>query len=414
VLARRLRLAALLAAVPALAGCGNGVSASETTGNQLTVYSGLPLEGPSAEIAKQIEGGEKLALSQAGGHVGSFKVSYTSLDDVNPVTGQPSPGESSAAAAQAAKDTSTIAYLGDYGSEATAVSLPIINEAGILQVSPFSPYVGLTSSEDAGQDEPQRFYLSGKRNFIRLAPGDQAQAEAQARLMRSLGLNSVYVLDDQAPFEMPLANLVAKDAAQEGVTVAGHDSIGLAAEANYAGELEKILASHAQGVFLAAGAGPGAVNLWQRLHAANPRLVLLGTSSLANEAFTSEIGAAGAVTYLTTPVLAENLYPPSARRVLATYTRTFHREAGPWVLYGYEAMDGVLDAIRRAGALGNNRADVIRSYFSTRDRDSVIGRFTVLENGETTLSTYGVDIVKAGRPVFSRAIDTGSPPGPAG
>jgi branched-chain amino acid transport system substrate-binding protein len=414
VLSSRLRLAALVAVLPALAGCGSVVSASETTGNQLTVYSSLPLQGPSAQIGRQIEGGEKLALSQAGGHVGPYKVAYVSLDDVNPVNGQPSPGESSAAAAQAAKDTSTIAYLGDYGSEATAISLPIINEAGILQVSPFSPYVGLTSSEDAGQDEPQRFYLSGKRNFTRLAPGDQAQAEAQARLMRSLGLNSVYVLDDQDPFQMPLANLVTKDAAQEGVKVAGHDSIALAAEANYAGELEKILASHAQGVFLAAGAGPGAVNLWQRLHAANPRLVLLGSSSLASESFTSAIGDAGAVTFLTTPLLAESLYPPSARRVLAEYTRTFHGQAGPWVLYGYEAMDGVLDAIRRAGSGGNNRPDVIRSYFSTRDRDSVIGRYSVMANGETTLSTYGVDIVKGGRPVFSRAIDIGSPPGPAG
>ncbi|MCW3033017.1 MAG: branched-chain amino acid transport system substrate-binding protein [Solirubrobacteraceae bacterium] len=413
-LSSRLRLAALLAVLPALAGCGSVVSAQETTGNQLTVYSSLPLQGPSAPIARQIEGGEKLALSQAGGHAGPFKVSYVSLGDVNPVNGQPSPGESSAAAAQAAKDTSTIAFLGDYGSEATAISLPITNEAGILQVSPFSPYVGLTSSEYAGQDEPQRFYLSGKRNFTRLAPGDQAQAEAQARLMRSLGLSSVYVLDDQGPFESPLANLVAKDAAKEGVKVVGHDSVGLAAEANYAGELEKILASHAQGVFLAAGAGPGAVNLWQRLHAASPRLVLLGSNSLANDSFTAELGAAGAVTYLTTPLLGESLYPPSARRVLTEYTRTFHSEAGPWVLYGYEAMDGVLDAIRRAGPLGNNRPDVIRSYFATRDRDSVIGRYSVMPNGETTLSTYGVDVVKAGRPVFSRAIDTGSPAGPAG
>jgi branched-chain amino acid transport system substrate-binding protein len=414
VLSGRLRLAALLAALPALAGCGSVVSASETTGNQLTIYSSLPLQGPAAPIGRQIEGGEKLALSQAGGHVGAFKVSYSSLDDVNPVNGQTSPGESSAAAKQAAQDTSTIAYLGDFGSEATAISLPIMNEAGILQVTPSSPYVGLTSDEEAGQDEPGRFYPSGKRNFVRLQPGDQAQAEAQARLMRSLSLGSVYLLDDQDPFQMPLANLVAKDAAKEGVKVAGHDSIALAAEANYSGEIEKILASGAQGVFLAAGASPGAVALWQRLHGADPRLQLLGGSSLANVPFTAGIGAAAAVTYLTTPLLGENLYPPSARGVLAEYARAFHREGGPWVLYGYEAMDGVLDAIRRAGPEGNNRPDVIREFMSTSDRDSVVGRYSVMSNGETTLSTYGVDRVEGGRPVFSHAIDTGSPAGPGG
>ena len=278
-LARWLGLAALAAVLPGLAGCGGVVSASETTGNQLTVYSSLPLQGPSAAISRQIEGGEKLALSQAGGHVGALTVSYVSLDDVSPVSGQTSPGESSAAAKQAAQDTSTIAYLGDYGSAATAISLPIINEAGILQVSPASPYVGLTSSQDAGQDEPERFYPSGKRNFARLAPGDQAQATAQVRLMGSLGVRSVYVLDDQDPFEMPLASIVAQDAAQAGVKVAAHDSIPVTAESNFAGEVEKILASHAQAVFLAGGAGPGAVALWRRLHSADPHLLLLGSSA---------------------------------------------------------------------------------------------------------------------------------------
>ena len=142
--------------------------------------------------------------------------------------------------------------------------------------------------------------------------------------------------------------------------------------------------------------------------------MLLGSSSLANVQFTAGLGSAASVTYLTTPLLAESLYPPSARRVLAEYTRTFHREAGPSVLYGYEAMDGVLDAIGRAGSRGNNRPDVIAAFMSTHDRDSVIGRYSVLPNGETTLSTYGVDTVENGRPVFSRAIDTGSPAGPAG
>jgi branched-chain amino acid transport system substrate-binding protein len=413
VLLRRLGLAAVAAAVLALAGCGSTISASETLGNQLTIYSSLPLQGPSAAIARQIEGGEKLALADAHGEIGHFRISYTSLDDVNPKTGQVSPGEADTAAKEAAKDTSTIAYLGDLGSEATAISLPLINEAGILQVSPASPYVGLTSSQDAGQDEPGRYYPSGKRNFVRLQPGDQAQAEAQARLMRSLGLKKVYVLDDQNAFQMPLATLVAQDALREGVQVAAHDSIQVESEANYKGEIEKIASSGADGVFLAAGAGPGAAQLWQQLHEAEPRLVLLGSSSLASEQFTGALGDAAASTYLTTPLLGEGLYPPSARRVLDDYERSFRGEAGPWVLYGYEAMAGVLEAIRSAGSDGNNRSEVIRAYFAMRDRSSVIGRYSVLANGETTLSTYGVDRVVGGRPVFSRAIDTGSPAGPA-
>src|SRR5438045_8067065 len=139
--------------------------------------------------------GERLALSQAGGRAGRFRVGYVSLDDSDPRTGRLDPGVTAANAKIAAQDTSTIAYIGEYSSVAPAVALPLINAAGILQVSPGSPYVGLTSSLDAGQYEPQRFYPSGRRTFGRLQPGDPAQAAAQAALMRALGMRSVYVVD---------------------------------------------------------------------------------------------------------------------------------------------------------------------------------------------------------------------------
>jgi branched-chain amino acid transport system substrate-binding protein len=410
VLARWLGLAALAALIPAIAGCGGApVAASETAGNQLTVYSSLPFQGESASISRQIAGGEKLALSQAGGQVGPFKISYVSLDDANPTNGQWSPGETAGNAKQAAQDTSTIAYLGDYNSGATAISLPNLNAAGILQVSPASPYVGLTSSLDAGQDEPGRFYLSGKRNFGRLQPGDPAQAAAQVRLMHMLGVKSVFVLDDQDAFQMPLASIVAGDAAEAGIAVPAHDSIAIEPGSVFKGEVEKILASHAQAVFVAAGAGAGTVALWHELHRADPHLILLGASGMDNAKFTSQLGGAGAVTYMTTPILPLALYPPSSRRVISDYRRLFGGEAGPYVLYGYESMSVVLDSIRRAGAHGNNRSKVISMFMSTHDRSSVIGRYSIEPDGETTLPTYGVQRVARGRPVFYRAIDTAAP-----
>ena len=168
-------LAAMAGLPVALAGCGGvGVSGAATTavGSQMTIYSSLPLQGPSGAASQQIVNGEKLALADAAGRVGAFKVSYVSEDDSSPTSGKWTPGVTASNAKTAADDTTTIAYLGDYDSAATAVSLPLINAAGILQVSPASPYVGLTSSRDAGQDEPERFYPTGRRTFGRLQPGD--------------------------------------------------------------------------------------------------------------------------------------------------------------------------------------------------------------------------------------------------
>jgi branched-chain amino acid transport system substrate-binding protein len=409
VLARWLGRAALVAAVPVIAGCaGAGASSTEAVGSQLTVYSSLPLQGPTAGISQQIVNGEKLALSQVGGQVGPFKVTYTSLDDANPTTGQSSPEVTATDAKTAAQDTSTIAYLGDYSSAATAVSLPLINAAGILQVSPASPYVGLTSSLDAGQDEPERFYLGGRRTFGRLVPGDIVQAGAQVQMMRTLGVHKLYVLDDEDPFEVPLASIVAGDATKAGIAVAAHDSISTVTGSTYTGEIEKIVESGAHAVFLAGGDGPGVVALWRALHSADPHLLLLGSSGMVSEAFTSQIGPAASSTYLSTPILATSLYPRYAQRVLEDYGRTFGGERGPYVLYGYEAMSVVLSAIRAAGARGNDRQAVIDRFFATRDRASVLGRYSMQANGETTLSRYGVDRVRGGRAVFFRAIDLGS------
>jgi branched-chain amino acid transport system substrate-binding protein len=404
--ARWLGLAALAAVIPGAAGCGGtGVSgASQAAGNQLAIYSSLPLQGPTAAISRQIVDGEKQALADAGGHAGAFKIGYVSLDDSSPKNGRWDPGITASDAKTAAQDTSTIAYLGDYNSAATAISLPLINAAGILQVSAGSPYVGLTSSLDAGQDEPGRFYPTGRRTFGRLPPGDSIEGGAQVKLMRLLGVRSVYVIDDQDPFHLPLSDIVSAGAARAGIAVAAHDSLTLAPGTLYTGEIERIVKSGAQAVFLAGSDGLGAVSLWRQLHAADPGLLLLGTSAMADEAFTSQIGAAGANTYLTTPALSTALYPGRAQRVLSDYGRDFGSAGGPYALYGYEAMSVVLDAIRSAGAHGNDRQVVIDRFFSTRNRDSVIGRYSIRPDGETTLSRYGVDRVVGGRPSFSREL----------
>ncbi len=380
-------------------------TAGTVSGKQLTIYSSLPLEGPLESSSRQIVNGEKLALAQIGGRVHHFKIDYASLNDAEPKVGGWAPGATDTNAKYAAQDTSTIAYLGDYDSAATAISLPLINAAGILQVSPASPYVGLTSALDAGQDEPGRFYLTGQRTFARLMPADPVQAAAQVRLMHSLGVKRLYVIYDQDPFDQPLATILTEDAKRAGIEVLGEDGIDTSASTEFTGEVHRVTESGAQAVFFSGLPGSGAVGLWQQLHAADPHLRLLGSSSLGQASFTRQIGAAAKVTYLTTPVFPTGLYPPAAQAVLRQYRSQFHETPGPYALYGYEAMSVVLLAIRRAGRHGNERQAVIHQFFAIKDRDSVLGRYSLQPDGDVTLSRYGVDRVVKGRLVFYRAFE---------
>ncbi len=403
-----------LAIAPALAGCGGIVAASTEPvhGRDLTIYSSLPLDGPEAPISAQIVNGEKLALAQAHGQVGRLHISYSSLNDANPKTGHWEPGIVATNAKLAAQDNDAIAYLGDYDSEATAVSLSITNGANILQVSPGSPYVGLTSSMDAGQDEPGRFYPSGKITFGRLLPGDIVEAAAQVSLMRRLGIHTLYTLSDEDPFDVSLVGLVTGDAEQAGIHVTGGERLRVESAAEFNSTTEKVAASGAQAVFFGGAPEPGTVSLWHALHQSQAQLWLLGSDALGTGAFAAQLGSAAARTLIASPWLSPTVYPAAASAVLRLYESTFHETAHPYALAGYEAMAVVLDAIRAAGRHGNERQAVIDKFFATRHHASVLGTYSVQPSGATTLSRYGVDRVVGGRLAFDTSFQV--PPEPAG
>lgn len=388
-------------------------TAEPVQGHDLTVYSSLPLSGPEAPIAAQIVNGEKLALAENHGEVGHLHISLYSLNDANPRTGHWEPGIVANNAKLAAQDNDAIAYIGDYESEATAISLPLTNEADILQLSPGSPYVGLTSSTDAGQDEPARFYPSGKATFGRLLPGDLVEAAAQVALMRSLGVHTIYTLSDEDPFDISLVELVTAYAEKAGIRVAGNERLQLQAPGEFAATTEKVLASGAQATFFSGSLEPGTASLWRALHAADSTLRLLGSDALASEAFAAQLGSAASQTFITTPWLSAPRYPAAGQAVLRAYQSRFHEVAQPYALAGYGAMSAVLDAIRAAGKHGSSRRAVIEHYFSAANQSGSLGRSSVEPSGATSMSEYGVDRVLNGRLEFRRSFHAHAESGPS-
>lgn len=389
-----------LAMTLALTGCGAVVSSTPpSAGRQLAVFSSLPLQGPQAAASQAIVNGEKLALSEAHGHVGRFGVSYYSLDDSDPSAQQWSAGLAAANAKVASQDKSTIAYLGDYDSGATAVSLPLVNDGGILQVSPGSTYAGLTQAEAAGQDEPARFYPTGVRTFGRNVPNDLVQGAAVVALMRKLGIRSVYLIDDLDAFDASLAQIVATDAQQAGIDVVASDTLDMTST-DYSGEVKKVDASNARAVFYAGQAVPGAAMLWQQLYAADGQLKLLGSSAFDSATFTASLGDAAVQTMFTTPLLPPRLYPPAAQRFFAAYRRAYGYPAPADALYGYDAMQDVLISIAHAKDRGDVRSVVAQAFFGLRNRNSVLGHYSIQPSGDTTLTTYAANRVVNGEPAF--------------
>lgn len=364
----------------------------------LTIYSDLPITGPQRPLMTSIYQGEELALDQekASSHYLDITLA-TQLNDADPSTGAWSPTVTDSSATEAAQDPEAIAYIGDFNSGATATSLPITNRADMLQVSPSSPYVGLTDPDQYDViGEPNRYYPSGIRTFARLVPSDVQEATATTRFMRWLGVTSVYVLIDNSPYNGPfdsaIAPIVASDAARAGITLAGSSQIDTVADllpANYASIAATIAASGAAAVIVGAAPDAGSVALWQELYAKLPGVKLFAPSTLAIGPFLDKLGAAGTATFVTSPILPLSQYPRRSRAVLSAYRREFHSAPTAYTLYGYEAMRSILAAIKRAGGAHATRLGVVKAYFDLGERDkSVIGRYEINARGDTSLSQF--------------------------
>ncbi|HEY6399467.1 MAG TPA: ABC transporter substrate-binding protein, partial [Solirubrobacteraceae bacterium] len=222
------RATGALAALLALAGCGGtGAGSADRAGPPtVDVYSSLPLLGPSSSQGAAILNGIKLALAQANGRAGRWTVDYKSLDDSSAASGGWDPGQTEANAQKAASDPKAVLYIGELDSDASAVSIPVLNEAGIAQISPASTYAGLTTAlPGAASGEPMKYDPTGTPTFLRLAPIDSIQGAADLIAMKQAGCQNVAVADDGGLYGSGLAALLQLEKSRYGVTIAASTTV---------------------------------------------------------------------------------------------------------------------------------------------------------------------------------------------
>ncbi len=66
-------------------------------------------------------------------------------------------------------------YIGTFNSGAAKISIPILNAADVVMISPANTYTGLTKPGKGEPDEPDKYYPNGKRNYTRVIPADDLQ-----------------------------------------------------------------------------------------------------------------------------------------------------------------------------------------------------------------------------------------------
>jgi branched-chain amino acid transport system substrate-binding protein len=68
-------------------------------------------------------------------------------------------------------------------------------------------------------------------------------------------------------------------------------------------------------------------------------------------------------------------------------------------------MSLALDAIKRSKT--GTKEDILKALFDTKNRQSVLGTYSIDQNGDTTLTNYGAYKVKNGALAFDETIKQG-------
>jgi branched-chain amino acid transport system substrate-binding protein len=400
------RAALLVAVLIGASGCGGGSGTPSTRilSDTLTIYTSLPLRGERAADGRAVLRGEKLALDEAGGRVGNLAIGLIALDDTKTSTGRWDPNQAAENARQAVENPTTIGYIGDLDSGASAISVPITNEAQVLQVSPLSTYAGLTQPADKG--EPAKYYPSGQRTFARLVPNGAVEANALAGWLRQRGVSRTTLVYDGYQEGLGQGNELERALKADGIQVVDVLRIDPSdiEPADLAGTARDIARAPAPALVYAGASRDAAVALLSAVHARDPGVQLFTTSGVAGDELAARMGSAERQLHMTSPLLPVARRPAPAKAMAAQYRKLFGEAPPPAALYGYETMRTVLDAVRRAGKRGNDRQDVIESYFETAPPDSVLGPYVIDDRGDTSASAIGGFQARDGRMRFEQPL----------
>jgi len=395
-----------------LSGCDSGgpsqpgnENAPSDSGNRnvIKIVSSLPHTGSANAQITTIVNGIKLAIDEAGGKVGDFTIEFEAWDDASPERGQWDPAVELANAQKAVADPDVMAYIGTFNSGAAKNSMPILNKAGLLMVSPANTWPGLTKPGVGEANEPMIYRPSGKITYYRVVPADDIQGLVAAQWAKELGCTRVYVLHDRELYGKGIATMFQESSGPLGLEIVGVDGIDPKAS-NYRSLVTKIKQTNPELVYFGGTTQTNAGQIAKDLRAGGLDVKFMVPDGCFEDAFIESAGAANLEgnTFITFGGLPADKLTGKGAEYYENYKKKYNNEPQAYSAYGYESARAVLEAIRIAGK--KDRDAISAACGQIKDFDGLLGKWSFDENGDITTKTLSGNTVKNGKFEFVKIL----------
>lgn len=305
------------------------------TTNKGTLVVGViaPLSGVDTAQGKSVENATKLAVDQANEHcaVNGYKLAVQSADDGS----KPDLGAQAATLLASGKDI--VAVVSTVDSEVSAKVAPVLDKAGILQISPGNTADSLSRGADF-QKSPKRTF---KTYFRTCAVGTSQSRFAANYLVDKAKKKNIAVVADGQPDGEGLADAFADQVEQKGGKVATRQRVSPSV-LDFAAVIAAVQPFTPDAVFFGGGAAQAAA-LSKQLAGAGLNIPVVGGDELHQDTFLTTGGKDGDLaTSVGAPV--EDL--SSAKAFAKAYQAAgFKEDAGVYGAFAYDAANAIIGAL---------------------------------------------------------------------
>jgi branched-chain amino acid transport system substrate-binding protein len=402
---RRFFAAAAGMAAGSMAGCGGcGGSKGEPV---LKIVSSLPRTGSAQGQTDTIVNGIKMAIEDAGGTVAGMKIDYQDMDDATASAGKWEASAEAANARRAVSDEDVMVFIGPYNSGAAKVSMPILNEGGVLQISPAATWPGLTKKQPGDTSGEPEVYRPAKRvTFCRVCPTDDVQGPLSADFAKeTLGAKRVYILDDKELYGAGIAGLFEAQCRKIGLEVLGRQGIVPTQQA-FTEVANTVAALRPDMVYFGGTTQTAAGRLIKDLRTARLTCPVMVPDGCYEKAFIDSASAQDLTNvYATIGGTDPSLLTGKGKEFVEKYKAKFSNDPEAYAVYGYEAAAVFIAAVKKVGK--KDREAILKACLETKDFEGgVVGKWSFDADGDTTLQQLTISKIENGKFVPQKTVDT--------